>query len=641
MANLYTNWDDLAKQVKLFDFEKGSLSDSDKLPWPVVALLAGRGEKCILRGDALPRLQHLEQALEDLKHRLRTAYLFRDQEEDASFNPRLHARNDTWQPPRFADLENHLENLHLFLRNNFLDFLDKPENNFKHTGNLTDLDRLGLQLLGKLNLTAVRSDKDHAFVVLKQEDKLALQRQVLSNSDEFEPFATWNGWEEEKATFFLNLCRNAASKTAKPTALFRFLSSGLTQQVRGLWTFERKSTRPSLTATLELNLKTHKSPPQPRELENHRPSFLRPAQLYVGSRLREVLWSNFPWLLQDSRHLVRLLTDGTLVVPPGFALYTADVKRFYPSCEQGELHHTFLHLTGDKEAADLADFLLKHQLLADPRSGEVFARHKGAGMGLGCSGELCDANTALRNDGAFLCRQDGLNLLWYVRYRDDGLFCGRNNLSEAYFDDLAADFSRRGSNLQLDLACSEGSTHWLDLELTAHTHLSPLVHTKTYQKPTNKGGYLSGLSYHSKATLKGWAEAELRRYARNSTDLKDALACARKLELALEMRHYNPEDLHFEGRLRALWAQRGELLAEQQGHAQSLQRQAPLVLRHHRVWEQLGFGALVRQHQHNLDLAFGGQAPKLFAAYKKAGPHLYVKVRNLEDTERRKEDYKP
>ena len=230
-------------------------------------------------------------------------------------------------------------------------------------------------------------------------------------------------------------------------------------------------------------------------------------------------------------------------------------------------------------------------------------------MGTASAGELCDADTPHRNDAAFLERVASGAILWYRRFRDDGLFAAPAATAGDQLHELEVDFAARGSDLKLELTRNAGrTTHWLDLELTPHTELAPRLHLRTHFKQTHAGFYLTASSYHPKSTLHGWAEAELRRYARNSTDLADCLSCARRLERCLAARLYTGWQLDLCGRAEVLWQNRDALYQQRGLGTPNLRLSAPLVLRYHEAWQQLGVSSLLARTQAALDAAFEPQA---------------------------------
>ena len=626
--SLYMQWDELQNTVKMYNAETQAIEACFSLPWPVVYLLGMRGEKCILGGGKLPHLQEVIQPLQDWVHRLRTAFALRDSQQGRAWEPRLYVRNDTWRPPRFQAFEDCLDQMFSSLKTLFTSHTDIPANRYRSRGNINSLDRLALTLMRTGKLTAVRSDKDSVFVVLTEAGKDHLLNAVVGNASEIALYPFSDGHWEELRLRYIQLCRRVA---CGDTRIFRFLVSGIAMEVQNTWQFQLRSPTPTPVANIEINLKTHKNPPEPRELENNRQNYMRAGQLYICISLQRIIRDSFPWVLRDSRQLVAMMESGQLLVPPGFFLYSADVKRFYPSCRLHELKHAYTHLTGDVAAGALNAFLLDHQLLTFHGAPGVYRRIVGAGMGTASAGELCDANTALRNDRAFLERVHSGAILWYVRFRDDGLFCAPC-LDDHELSSIASDFAARGSALQLLLSRTDtGPTVWLDLLLSPHTRISPKVHISTHIKPTNAGHYLSARSYHPKCTVTGWMEAELRRYARNSTDLPDCLLCTRRLEACLARRHYPSRLLQLCGRAEVLWRSRQALLAEPVRLSPNVRKLAPLVLRYHRVWEKLGVARYLRLAQRAIDRAFSPRlAPTLMVAYRKAAPHLYVKVRRIQ-----------
>ena len=629
VSAFYEQWDQLKDTVKVFNPETQLLNSDTTVPWPVVFVLGLRGEKCVLGGGRFPGVHNLLKPLQDLEHRLFTAQVMDGNSRDQPWEPKLYARNDTWRPPQDAALRNSLNTLRAKLLRRYWDFANKDENLAKVRGNVTPLDKLGLRLLRDRGLSAVRADKDKHFVCVTLQDLTELKRQVLHNLDEVVPFEeTQDTWTTLRNRY-LALCERLASRPGGGgVRLFRYLTQGCTRQVYSLYRYTLVEPAPRAVARVELNLKTHKRPVQPRELENNQSSYLRTGQTFVSVQVQKVLTERFPWVLKDSRAFVQGVAQGRYLVPRGYRLWAADVKRFYPSCHQNKLGDSHYQACNDQDSNNLCRFLLHHQLLEADGVPGVYRRWKGAGMGTCFGGELCDLHVALFNDVALLTRVAEGRLLWYARFRDDGLFCAPDSFTEEDAEELARDFARRGSNLVLELQRYEREAAWLDLVLTPHTHLSPRLHLKVHLKDTNAGLYLEARSYHARAALSKWTEAELRRYARNSTDLEDCLTVTRRLELCLKRRGYPADWRDLCGRAEVLWRLRTPWLHRPPA-LPDLRRTAPLVLKYHRVWEHLRLASLLHDWQQELDQHFAREGPKLLVAYKNNTCHLYVKVRRL------------
>ncbi|CAJ1361180.1 unnamed protein product, partial [Effrenium voratum] len=204
----------------------------------------------------------------------------------------------------------------------------------KQRGNFTPVDCLGFQLMKKLGWSAVKSDKDSSFVLLRVADRQTELRRLLEDEVHFElaastPHALLRLSEEVRRNF----------KTAVGGVLACPEWARLAGGRERLERFLLQRDKPGFTCTskLEFNLKTHKRPIVPRELEGSQKNFLQPAQKFASHVLRRELGPLAPWVVQDSAEFVRRAEAGEFVVPPNYALYSGDIKEFFPSCEHDGL----------------------------------------------------------------------------------------------------------------------------------------------------------------------------------------------------------------------------------------------------------------------------------------------------------------
>ncbi|CAJ1363276.1 unnamed protein product [Effrenium voratum] len=482
----------------------------------------------------------------------------------------------------------------------------------------------------KLGWSAVKSDKDSSFVLLRVADRQTELRRLLEDEVQFElaastPHALLRLSEEVRRNF----------KTAVGGVLACPEWARLAGGRERLERFLLQRDKPGFTCTskLEFNLKTHKRPIVPRELEGSQKNFLQPAQKFASHVLRRELGPLAPWVVQDSAEFVRRAEAGEFVVPPNYALYSGDIKEFFPSCEHDGLaaaQERLLLARGYSIRAatafkNLAVLLLDSQYAYAPEVEGFFRRKRGAAMGAAQASEAC-AYVALNHDQVFVGPDRPAGIAWFLRFRDDCLFCANiEGMSDEKVAELKQKFSERGSQLRLEVSAHEqGEAVWLDLAISVLP--TGRLAFRTHIKPTNLGQYIAADSYHSRATLDNWPVAELRRYAKNSSRWQDAEVPVRRLHECLAKRLYSVSLREMLGRTWRLWQQRAELLQPTPG-ALGHKRTA-LVLPFHRCWRRLGVQELLKRLEGELSEA-GVRVRPLMIAYSNPFPHLYVKVRNL------------
>ena len=621
----------LRQQVVVYSSQTRAVVTDAAIPWPVTLLLTMRGPKFIFGGVTLPSKPRVVRALADMKKRIRTAHMLGL--DGGNFNPRLYFPNLQWQPARCpARAEEALDTFSRELLQR-LDDQHAQQVGRKSRGNYSPLDCLGFQLLRQSGWSAVKSDKDSSFVLLTVEDRHAELSRLLHDEEHFELVA-----ETPAELFALDASVLQRYKHAAEALLqcreWCNLAAGKERFKRFL--FQRVQSGFSCTSRLEFNLKTHKSPIVPRELEGSQKNYLQPAQKFASVVLRAQLPRIATWVMQDSAEFVRRAESGEFVVPPGFRLYSGDIKQFFPSCLHAELvdaQKDLLQVTGFSNTAvrsflQMAELLLASQIAYAPEVHGFFRRTKGAAMGASHAAEACDVYVALRHDQLFVdtSKPDWIN--WFVRFRDDCLFCANPlHMTPDAVRLLQSRFAAKGSNLLLEISplSSEGAV-WLDLLIRVAP--SGRLMFATHIKPTNLGHYIAGDSYHSSSTLTNWATAELQRYARNSTCWHEAIAPVERLFNCLEGRLYQKSLQDMVAMTWQKWRQR-QLLLHPAQHVRK--RYTALVLPFHRCWQRMGVFGLLHWLEYELDEAKIRKHP-FRLTFANPYPHLYVKVRNLHRT---------
>ena len=188
----------------------------------------------------------------------------------------------------------------------------------KQRGNWTPLDCLAFQKMKQLGWSAVKSDKDSSFVLLKVSDREAELRRLLRDPEHFELAAT-----TPAELFRLDRTVLAAYKAAVGEVLRCKAWTDLAGGRERLQRFLLSRAKPpySCTSRLEFNLKTHKRPIVPRELEGAQRNYLQPGQKFCSFVLRRLLARSAPWVVQDGAEFVRRAKpvpasgDGRRTVP--------------------------------------------------------------------------------------------------------------------------------------------------------------------------------------------------------------------------------------------------------------------------------------------------------------------------------------
>ena len=132
-------------------------------------------------------------------------------------------------------------------------------------------------------------------------------------------------------------------------------------------------------------------------------------------------------LVQDSTEFVRRTEAREFVVPPGYQLYSGDIKQCFLSCRHDGLLEAQPQLLNRRRYpqdalrafVQLAHILLGAQYSYAPEVPGVFNRVLGATMGASQASEVCDVYVALNHDEVFVGNGRTIDVAWYVRFRDD------------------------------------------------------------------------------------------------------------------------------------------------------------------------------------------------------------------------------
>ena len=220
------------------------------------------------------------------------------------------------------------------------------------------------------------------------------------------------------------------------------------------------------------------------------------------------------------------------------------------------------------------------------------------------------------------------DILWYRRFRDDGLLCVPvEKCNATWFASLCRDFSSRGSNLMLDLIQPEdNSIVWLDLHIRWGLPSGKVI-VSCWVKPSNLGLYVPADSGHSSSVLRTWPRAEFMRIIRNSMRLCDVWGPVRRLRRCLQDRLY-PDEIVFsltDADIVAAWHRRSVVnVASQAVYHNGI---LPFVLPYHPAWSRMSIESRLSKLCADLEQVIGSK-PRPILCFRNPCRHLYIVVRH-------------
>jgi hypothetical protein len=254
--------------------------------------------------------------------------------------------------------------------------------------------------------------------------------------------------------------------------------------------------------------------------------------VWLDFKLRPLL-DLFPWILRDSKQLLRSLPTSLDSTYCDAWLLTADIASMYTNLDTLEGVKIIRHLWLELYGADMQDeanfiaqclkFVLNNNFLSF--QGIAYLQTKGAAMGSNCIPTYANLYAAAHERFLFLKElgADFANWKHYILYRrflDDVLGLVTGSADEvAHLRHL---LNNCIPGLTFEWAVSRQSVAFLDLYVELSRTSSALsktvhVHTCVYQKPLNAYQYIPWQSDHPVNVKKAFIKGELLRYTRTSS----------------------------------------------------------------------------------------------------------------------------
>lgn len=289
--------------------------------------------------------------------------------------------------------------------------------------------------------------------------------------------------------------------------------------------------------------KVHKVPLKGRPIVPSHSWYTTGVSIYLDTLLQPLI-RKFPWVLRDSKDLLRKLSTIRFAKDRPVWIVTADMSSMYtclPSEEGGRIlqyigEEAFPNSTFGVALRRMLAFVLENNYLSF--NGKVYHQVSGTAMGTPCAPSY--ANLFVGALERALEVPSSENLLFYGRFIDDVLAIIQGPLSavdrfRARLDDLHPD-------LKFEFECSSSELPFLDalvvLEKGDMSSAEGYLRTEVYQKPLNAYQYIPWSSYHPEAVKLAFVKGELIRYVRLSSRRKDYIRVMHKFWARLRARGY-------------------------------------------------------------------------------------------------------
>jgi hypothetical protein len=374
----------------------------DKLPWPVVLLLATHSRKHRFLSGALPQLQPYVRGIEDLANKVKWAWRFRHNEPGtrSALCKRSTRHFEGLASPEIMKFATNLK----YTLGKLIPTMLK---NFKrrHSASIPAFVKIGCRWLSENNLRGIQSDKDGVFVIVPMD--------VLEDMI-FEKLLTAGGSYREVATHTIDIEYRCASGLVESACkLLRKLDLKDWAAEASHVFYSRKGA--GLVCKVQATIKTHKPIPEVRILHASASCSLEGFSRILHIWLSEVLLQ-VSFLVPNTASLLREIRKKKF--PESCVLCKFDVKDFYMSGNHSTLVELSLGVLPPerrKAAGTMLWLVLGSQFVC--RSGRLFRVLSGTGMGQVHSGALSDIGfwqlVETKVD------RNRFGILEWVRFRDD------------------------------------------------------------------------------------------------------------------------------------------------------------------------------------------------------------------------------
>ena len=386
------------------------------LPWPVEYLLAHHSPKHIFGGSRLPSLGTIGKSLVNWENKLRWRLALSEKPQNKwSF---LQSKNSDTGPCDIS-VSNAMNEFFFEAKNavykEVLRIRRKAANFRWKFNNFYGVIRLALQYLKIGRYMCLQTDKDGGFCLISKDALQHETARILANKRQYSEIEVGSDFGRALVVDFVDVARECASLGPfSDTDRLQFLSSILQPA--------RSSRSSNIISTLKYTVKSHKPPGEVewRPLHSSVRTPLAGGMRFITFLLRPILLT-LPHLLLNSFQVVQRLR--TRYISSSARLIKIDIRDFFM---EGE-HAQFLEACSSAVPIEwkrclrtLLAFILRTQYVRSPCfRDKLFQVKRGAGMGLLCSGDICDITFYKTVEETILPVLASWNVVDYFRFRDD------------------------------------------------------------------------------------------------------------------------------------------------------------------------------------------------------------------------------
>lgn len=269
--------------------------------------------------------------------------------------------------------------------------------------------------------------------------------------------------------------------------------------------------------------KVHKSPWKIRPIIPNHSWVTRKASEVSDYVLRTFHKKWFPWVVDSTRDVIKLVEATTISKTEDVWIVTGDVESFYTNVDvDGTLSVLregleSLELEGEVDpqaTRDLIEVVMATNCFSF--NGKFFHQRQGIAMGTACAPAFANCNLGVSEilvEDIVNCRSHTSGLVLYARYIDDIflVFKGKKAACESFLENLSS--SLKPFTISWEICSTSQRTSFLDIEFFFEGRFGDLgLQTKVFRKKLNKHQYIPWSSAHPLTVKRAFVKAELTRF---------------------------------------------------------------------------------------------------------------------------------
>ena len=479
------------------------------LPWPVEYLLAHHSPKHVFGGSRLPSLGTIGAALHSWEHKLRWQLVLGEQSRSPwSF---LHSKQPRTKPcevPLPSCVEEFFHEAKQAFYCEVMRIRHRAGKLRMQFSNYFGIIHCAMDFLTHGPFLALKTDKDGGFCLVQKTALADETRSILQADSRYSEVFTESGFARALLLEFQDVVFSAASFAPISDDEKRSLIGSILQPAR-------VCKASNIFACLKYTVKTHKPDGQVsfRALHSSVNTPLQGAMRFVTFLLKPKL-QVLPHLLSSSTEVARKLFSCR--VSPNAYLLKIDIKDFFMDGSQSEIATACVSMVEPSWRSScrcIVEYILNTQYLTTPCfPGKVYKVQRGAGMGLLCSGELCDSAFYKTVEESILPNLHRWGVLGYFRFRDDILVIIDSPLPTLM--NFVSTLKARSTVWKLKVeSLSQSEVCFLDLRIFKgeRWHATKCLDVTIHHKETAQKQILATHSLHPPHTHLSWPKSLVHR----------------------------------------------------------------------------------------------------------------------------------